>query len=143
MKRLALIFLVMVIVVVGLSYMYLNYKIHLDSSKRENMKFESYYQKEINGLELATIINKAVDNNVKNDVEKDKKGKYINNENNSINIDVKMIDNNKTYDMETLYAGKMDEFAKYYGQIKFKCIDIQYHKATKKIKYMLFEQITQ
>ena len=133
----------MVIVVVGLSYMYLNYKIHLDSSKRENMKFESYYQKEINGLELATIINKAVDNNVKNDVEKDKKGKYINNENNSINIDVKMIDNNKTYDMETLYAGKMDEFAKYYGQIKFKCIDIQYHKATKKIKYMLFEQITQ
>lgn len=143
MKKIALAFLVIVIIIVGISYIYLNYQLHLDSSKRENMQFESYYEKEIGGTELATIINKAIDNNTKNSIEKDKKGKYIDNENNSINIDIKITDNDKTYNMEALYAGGIDKFTQYYKQIIFKCTRIEYHKSTNKIKYMLFEQITQ
>ena len=73
----------------------------------------------------------------------DKKGKYIDNKSNSINIDVKIIDNDKIYTMETLYNGGMENFIQYYNQIKFKCTIIEYHKDTNKVKYMLFEQITQ
>ena len=76
-------------------------------------------------------------------MEKDKKGKYINNDKNSINIDIKITDNDTIYNMEKLYTGGMDKFVQFYNQIKFKCTKIECHKETKKVKYMLFEQITQ
>jgi len=143
MKKVALFFLVIIIIIVGISYVYLNYKAQFNNAKRENMQFESYYNKELTGAELATLINKAIDNNEINQIQKDSEGKYIDNENNSINIDIKMIDNDKTYNMETLFVGRIDRFVQYYGQIKFKCTNIEYHKSTNKIKYLLFEQITE
>ena len=39
-----------------------------------------------------------------------KKDKFIENDTNSIKIDIKMLDTDKTYDMETLYSGGMDKF---------------------------------
>lgn len=143
MKKIALFFLIIIIIIVGVSYIYLNYKASYNNAKRENMQFESYYNKEIYGTELTTIINKAIDSNDNNEISKDEKGKYIDNKNNSINIDIKIIDNDKTYQMETLYNGGMDKFIQYYSQIEFKCTKIEYHKYTNRVKYMLFEQITQ
>lgn len=143
MKKLAIFFLIIIIIIVGISYVYLNYKSNYYTAKRENEQFQSYHGQEIYGTELTSIINKAVDNNKKNEVEKDEKGKYINNDNNSIQIEIKMLDNDKIYIMETLYGGGMDNFVQYYGDIKFKCTKIEYHKSTNRIKYMLFEQITQ
>lgn len=143
MKKIALFFLIITIIIVGISYMYLNYKAEFNNAKKENMQFESYYNKELTGAELTTIINKAIDNNEINQIQKDNKGKYINNENNSINIDIKIIDNDKTYNMETLFAGGMQNFVQYYSKIKFKCTNIEYHKSTNKVKYLLFEQITE
>ena len=144
MKKIAIFFLIIIIIIVGISYMYLNYKANYNQAKRENMQFESYYNQEIYGSDLATIINKAVDNNETNKIEKDNKGKYINNDNNSINIDIKMLDDDGTiYNMEKIYNGGTSVFVQYYGQIKFKCTKIDYHQKTNKVKYMLFEQITQ
>ncbi len=143
MKKLALFFLILVVIIVGISYMYLNYKASYNEAKKANMEFESYYNQEIKGNDVATIINRAVDNNVTNNVEKDKKGKFINNDNNSINIDIKMLDNDETYSMETFYNGGIDKFVQYYGTITFKCTKIEYHKSTNKVKYLLFEQITE
>lgn len=131
MKKLAIFFLILIIVIVGISYMYLNYKAEFNITQKENRQFESYQGQEIYGAELTTIINKAVDNNEANEIPKDNKGKYINNDNNSIQIEIKMIDNDKTYAMETLYSGGMDKFVQYYNQIKFKCTRIAisyYHK---------------
>lgn len=143
MKKLAIFFLILVIIVVGISYMYLNYKANYYEAQRENKQFESYNGQEIYGSELTTIINKAIDNNENNEIQKDSKGKYMNNDDNSIQIDIKMLDNDKTYSMETLYSGGMDKFVQYYSEIKFKCTKLDYHQATNKVKYMLFEQITQ
>lgn len=143
MKKLAVFFLITIIIVVGISYMYLNHKANYYEAQRENRQFESYDGQEIHGAELTTIINKAIDNNQNNDVLKDDKGKYRNNDNNSIQIDIKMLDNEKTYAMETLYNGGMDKFVQFYSEIKFKCTKLEYHRATNKVKYMLFEQITQ
>lgn len=123
--------------------MYLNYRANYYTAQRENKQFESYAGQEIYGTELVTIINKAVDNNQNNEVQKDNKGKYKNNDYNSIQIDIKMLDNEKIYTMETLYSGGMDKFVQYYSEIKFKCTDLEYHETTSKVKYMLFEQITQ
>lgn len=143
MKKLAIFFLVSIIIIVGISYLYLNYKANYYATKRENKQFESYEGQEVYGAEVATIINKAVDNNENHEVQKDEKGKYINNDNNSIQIDIKMLDIDKIYTMETLYSGGMNQFVQYYNQIKFKCTKLEYHKNTNKVSYMLFEQTTQ
>ena len=143
MKKLALFFLMIVIIIVGISYMYLNYKANYYEAKKENNQFESYYEQEFYGAEVVTLINKAIDNNLTNQVLRDENGKYIENDTNSIKIDIYMLDNDTTYDMETLYSGGMDQFIQYYNQIKFKCTEIDYHKSTGKVKYMLLEQITE
>ena len=143
MKKLAIFFLCIIIIVVGVSYLYLNYKANYNNIKKDNRQFESYENKQIYGSELTTIINKAIDNNINNDIQKDNKGKYINNDNNSINIDIKMIDVDKTYQMETIYNNGMDKFIQFYGEIKFKCTKLEYHQSTNKVKYLLFEQISQ
>ncbi len=143
MKKIALFFLIITIIVVGISYMYLNYKADYNEAQKANMEFESYYNQNIMGTDLTTIINKAIDNNKNNKIKQDSKGKYINNDENSINIDVKMLDKDETYTMETFYNGGIEKFVQYYGTIQFKCTKIEYHKTTNKVKYMLFEQITQ
>ena len=143
MKKIAIFFLIIIIIVTGMTYLYINYKATYNEAVKVNKQFESYYDKEIYGTELTTIINKAIDNNVYNEIEKDDKGNFVNNNNNSIQIDIKMLDVDKTYNMETLNSGGMDMFVKYYSEIKFKCTKLEYHESTKKIKYLLFEQITE
>lgn len=143
MKKLAIFFLTIIVIIVGISYMYMNYKANYYINQKENYQFSGYYNKELKGNEIATLINKAYDNNSSNNVAKDKKGKFIENDNNSIKMDIKMLDIDKTYDMETLNSGGMDKFVQYYGQITFKCTKIDYHSSTGKVKYMLIEQITQ
>lgn len=143
MKKLAIFFLIIITSIVGISYLYLNYKSSYNIAQKENRQFETYDGQEIYGTELTTIINKAMDNNQNNEIQKDNKGNFIDNNSNSIQIDIKMLDNEKTYNMETLYNGGMDKFVQFYSEIKFKCTKLDYHKVTNKVKYMLFEQITQ
>ena len=142
MKKIAIFFFIIIVIVAGVSYVYMNYKANYYEAKKANNQFESYYNQEFYGADVATLINKAIDNNLTNQVQRDQKGKYIENDTNSIKIDLKMLDTDKTYDMETLYSGGMDKFVQYYNQIKFKCTKIDYH-SNGKIKYMLIEQITE
>ena len=143
MKKIAIFFLVIIIIIAGISYMYLNYKTNYYTAKKQNSYFDSYYNQEFYGAEIATIVNKAFDNNLTSKVEKDSKGKFIENDTDSIKVDINIIDNNTIYDMETLYSGGMDKFVQYYNTIKFKCTKLEYHKSTGKVKYMYIEQITE
>lgn len=142
MKKLLIFFAIVVIIVCVVSYVFLNYKANYNTSKKANLEFENYLNEEIYGTDLSTVINRAIDSNEKNAVEKNNKGIYLNNDKNSISIEVKMNDNDSIYQMETFYKNGMQNFLNYYGNIKFKCTDIKYHNTTNKVKYMLFEQIT-
>ncbi len=64
MKKIAIFFLCVIVILVGISYMYLNYKANYYEVKKENEQFSSYYNKEIQGTVVATLINKAYDNNL-------------------------------------------------------------------------------
>ena len=144
MKKFAIFFTILIIIIiVGISYMYLNHQYSLAQINKENKVYESYYNKIITGTDLASVINRAMDSNDKNQIEKDSNGKYINNDNNSINIDIKMIDDDKTYNMEKIFNGGIGTFTSFYRYINFKCTKIDYHSQSKRVKYMLFEQITQ
>ena len=142
MKKFVVFLVIVVAIVCAIAYMYLNFIANRNTAITENMPYETYLNREIFGSDLASVINRAINDNNKNNVEKDEKGIYIANNTNSIKIQVKITDNDTTYDMETFYNSGMDNFIKYYNQIKFKCTNVEYHEATNKIKYMLFEQIT-
>ena len=143
MKKIVIFFLIIIIIICGISYLYLNYKAEYKISKKANLEFEKYLNEEVYGIDLATVINRAIDNNEKNEVEKNNKAIYLNNNENSISIEIKMIDNDTIYQMETIYNKGIQNFINYYGKIKFKCVEIKYHNSTNKVKYMLFEQITE
>lgn len=106
-----------------------------------NKEYEYYLNKQIYGTEVATLINKVIEQNQKNEIPKDENGYYIENDTNSIKIELKMITIEKTYQMETIYNNKMENFIKNFNIILFKCTNIEYHKKTGKISKITFEQI--
>ena len=133
--------IVIVICVLIASKLYTS-KEYLIKIKEFNTKYEKYINNELIGTEVASVINQAVDDNEYERIKKDENGKYIQNDENSINIEVKITEfsEEQIYTMETLYNGGMEQFVKYYGQIRFKATDIKYNE-NKRIKYILFEQI--
>lgn len=141
MKKI-LIFLAIIIIVIAIVIVrYFSFDSEKNLIMKENKEFEQYNGKEIYGLELATVINKAVDENTKNRIKKDDKGIFIQNEKDSIQVEIYMQDNETTYKMEQFYNAGTEQFVQHYGNIKFKCSKIEYHQETGKIKYMFFEQL--
>ena len=143
MKKIAIFFIIIIAIISTISYIYLKYIAYNKTVQKENAVFEVYKDQEIPGSELASLINRAVDYNKKNEIQKDKNGKYIDNNSNSINIDVKFIDDDVIYNIEKIYNNGISKFMFYYRDITFLCKEVEYHSSTGKIKYMKFEQITQ
>lgn len=142
MKKVIILLSMVIIIIAIVSFKYMDYKKEYNNILKYNFEYEENYQKEIYGTDLTTIINKVINNNEKNNVEIGQDKKYINNNIDSINIDIKMIDIDKIYSMETIYNGGIEQFVQNYSNIKFKCTKIEYHKKTKKISYLYFEQIS-
>ena len=140
MKKTIIFILCVVIVILSIfGTKYINYREQQSKIKKENLEYETYLNKEVSGRDLTTAINRAVDNNEKNKVSKDENGLYIANDVNSIEVEIKISDNDTTYKMETLYNGGMETFILYYGDISFKCTKIDYNKQGK-VSYIVFEQ---
>lgn len=141
MKKLFIFLAIVVIIVVIVGFKYVSYKTEYNIIQKENSEYEQYKDKELNGLDVATMINKAVDKNTKNGIKQDENGFFIQNDENSIEVEIYMNDNETTYKMETIYNNGTEQFVQYYGNIQFKCSKIEYHSKTGKIKYILFEQV--
>lgn len=140
MKKLIIFFIVIIIILSFIAIRYYNYKINYNNITKLNSEYEQYLDKEVEGIELASLINKTTDKNIKNNIEQNEKGEFIQNEENSIEIEIYMTDNETTYKMETIYKGGTEKFVQYYGNVNFECTKIEYHNKTKQVKYMLFEQ---
>lgn len=143
MKRIICIILVIVIcIVISIAYAYSGYKKEYNEVQNFNSNFSQYIDKEFYGNELATIINRAIDNNEKNKIPKDSNGRYIEDEMYSIKVDIYITDNETTYSMEIINFGGISNFVSYYSDVKFKCTKVEYHKKTNRISYLYIEQIS-
>ena len=113
MKKTLIIIMTIIFVIIAIIYIkYLGFKATKTEIKQNNLNYEVYLNKEVYGNEIATLINKATDNNEKNKVLKDERGFYIPNDENSIKIQITTIDLDKevTYDMESFYNNGMEKF---------------------------------
>ncbi len=141
MKKVFIFFIIIVIIICGILFQYNSYKRAKNNIASENSEFEQYINNDIYGIDLATIINKSIDKNEKNKIQKDNQGFFIENDENSIEVEIYIKENETTYKMEQIYKQGTEQFVQFFINEKFKCSKVEYHKKTGKIKYMLFEQI--
>lgn len=107
----------------------------------DNKTYESYENKEVLGTDIISIINKATDSNKKNDIKIGEDGNYIDNEKNSIRIEIKFLELDKVITMERINNVGIEKFWSNYGALSFKCTKIEYHEKTHRVKYMYFEEV--
>ena len=119
---------------------YNEYKYNIKDLENYNNEFTKYKDTEIAGTEIATILNKAVNYNEQNNIKKDEQGMYIENDENSIKIDIYIKDNDTTYSMEKIYNMGVEKFINSFSLETFKITETQYHNKTGKIKYIKLEQ---
>ena len=86
MKKIFIFLMIVLVIIAIIGVKYISYKNEKNLIQSENAEFEDYKDKEVYGLTVGTLINKAVDKNTKNKVEKDDKGNFIQNDENSIEV---------------------------------------------------------
>ena len=141
MKKIVIFIICVIIILTVFAYIYYNYKWKKNDIDSNNMIYKMAYEKELNGNNLATIINKALDTNEKNKIEKDDNGFYIENNENSIKIEIKFKQSEHVFQMEMIYLNDISEFIRLYGQAIFKCVKIEYHNKTNLVKYLYFQEV--
>lgn len=139
MKK-SLICIIIILFVVGIIgfIQYKNFRQEKLEIAKFNLNYEEYNKDNLNGLDITTVINRAISNNEKNFVEKDKDGLYNLQDENCIEIYVKMIINNTVYRMERINSLGINSFTEYFGEVRFKCAEVTYHE-NGKIATMTFE----
>ncbi len=141
MKKIFVFLAIVVVIVCIIAYQYNTYQRRQKAIISANNEFEQYLNKEIYGIDIATLINKSIDLNEKNSISKDENGYFIQNDQNSIEIEIHIKDNDTTYKMEQIYKQGVEQFVQFFLNDKFKSSKVEYHEKTKRIKYILFEQI--
>lgn len=144
-KNLIILISILLIICAFVVYFVINYRNMQMEAQINNKEYNTYKDKTIVGTTLVSIINKTVDNNEKNNIEKDNSNVYIENEDNSIKIYIYFLDEDgkrieTPYTMEQIYNKGSDSFIKLYGTSNFTCINIDYHKKTGNVKSLTFEQ---
>ena len=81
-KNVILILTIFLVIIVVIGYGIYNRRASISKSSIENKAYESFYNQQVLGTDVISIINKAVDSNEKNSVQKDEKGNYIENSKN-------------------------------------------------------------
>ena len=140
MKKTVVLILVILCIIVGIIFIkFNNYKMKQDEINKFNSFYENYNKDGLNGLDITTVINKARSNNDKYEIPKNEEGLYILDDEYSIEIYVTMIINETTYRMERIEDLGMNSFVAYFGEVSFKCTDVQYHEKTGRVASMTFE----
>jgi len=145
MKRVFFIILLILIILTSIAvYTVYTYRQNIAQSQKINKEYESYYNINFLGTQLISLINKTMDYNQKQQIPKDEDNKYyIDNKENSIKIYVEFIykDEKKNIPMEDIASSGSQAFVSRYSTAKFKCTSIEYHKKTKNVKSLKFEEI--
>ena len=144
MKKILIIQLILSIILVVGVYSVYRYRTNVYQIQKQNREYEQYYNINVLGTELISIINKTIDLNTKNNITKDDKGYFVDNGENSIkiNVEFKYKNDTKTISMEEIASTGAESFVKVYSTANFKCTKIEYHEKTHNVKNVTFEEVS-
>ena len=139
MKKVVIGILLIVIIILALFITWYNQNLkQIKEVNSFNNEFEGFLDREITGVDLTTIMNKAIENNNKYEIQKDSKGAYQNNGKNSIEIIVKPTKDGDSYLMEAFELVGMKDFTKNFGAVIFKSTKVEHHE-NGRISKIVFE----
>ena len=141
-NKILLILIIFMAILAGISYVIYNYRINLQEVQKINNEFKSYSETQMLGTELVSIMNRVQDINSKNQIEKDNNGLYIENEENSIKLYIKLKyeDDYSVLEVEKILKNGIENFIKNYSTASFKCEEITYHEKTGNVKSLTFTE---
>ena len=140
-KAIVIIFILVLIIVTILGYKIYDKVQKLHEIKVVNTEYESFYNKEILGTDLASLINKVDDINNKNNLIKGKKEKSVSSTEALINLEVKFLELDDVISYEKIERQGINQFVQNFGAFKFKCTKLEHNKFTGNVQYMYFEQV--
>ena len=138
-KSLITILIVFILIVVSFFGVMINYRNSQRQALNFNRDYEQYKDKTLLGADIATLINKAMDSNNRNNVQKDKKNYYINNGSNSVRIFTQLQTGGDYYPMEKIFEHDVSQFVKNFNLQDYKCSKIIYHKRTNLVSEVYFD----
>ena len=135
-----LVLIIICIVLVKIS----NVNIEMKEISNFNEQFEQYKGEKLYGTDVLTLINKAIDNNNKYGVERDKEGNFIDNNQKSVRIILTLLTTNSkgeilesVHPMEALEKRGLNDFISSFDKTSFECTDIEYNSLGRVSKIML------
>ena len=144
MKNKILILLAVFMIIIAIvTYGIYNYRKQYAEAQKINNTYKTYENIQILGSELISIINKTIDFNEKEGIEKNQDGLYIENDKNSIKIYIEFLydeDEIRTIEMEKIENNGIDQFINVYSTASFKCTKITYHEKTNNVKALTFTE---
>ena len=129
-NRIILILIIFLIILsISIYYIY-NYRRQAIEAQKINNEYKTYYNMQMLGTELVSILNKTADINEKNEITKDNDGRYIDNDINSIKIYIKLKykEDYQIIEMEKILNNGIEKFIKSYAAASFKCTDISFYR---------------
>lgn len=141
MKKYIVLAAFVILAVSSIGYLYINYKVEAQNILNNNKEYVELYNKEIEGNELATLINKIENKNENNLVARNGNGLFIENETNSVVINIKFKQSDSIFRGEKISKNGITNFVKLYSVAKFRCTNLEYHKNSKYIKCIYFAEI--
>ena len=141
-NKILLILIIFMAILAGITYIFYNYRINLQEVQKINNEFKSYAETQMLGTELVSIMNRVQDMNSKNEIEKNSDGLYIENEENSIKMYIKLKyeDDYSVLEVEKILNTGIENFIKNYSTASFKCEEITYHEKTGNVKSLTFSE---
>ena len=141
-NKILIILIIFMVILASATYIIYNYRMKLQEAQKINNEYKSYYEAQILSTELVSIMNRTQDVNTKNEVEKDSEGLYIDNEDDSIKMYLKLKykDDYSTIEIEKILDDGIENFIKSYSTASFKCTEITYHEKTGNVKALTFTE---
>lgn len=128
-KNIIFMLIALIVIIVPIMVFISNYKQAKNEINKFNLLYEKYKNGKYYGSEIGSIINNAINNNEKNEIEKDENGFYIDDDKYCIKIliQLKSEEELKTYEMENLEKLGIDRFVKNFNLEQFDCSEITYN----------------
>lgn len=144
MKKILIIIIVAVITVVAVfTGKYIELSKQKSEVKKINNEFLAYQKSIVKINRIVTLMNRAIDINNKNNIEKDENGIYEENNTNSIKVYLKVKSSDSKMEMERLMLNDkagVEKVEYAFSDLIFEMTNVEYHKKTGQVKSITFEE---
>lgn len=140
-KTIIILICIFIAIIISLYTYYQSTQSALQSVKKFNYQFEQYFDKEIYGADVVTIMSKAIDNNNQYNIARNEENKFIEDNKYCLKVMIKFKDVDKIFDMESIEKAGIEGFMQNFAKSTFKIIEYDYNDESSRIGRIVIEEI--